>query len=492
MERKTFAEELAQFVVNLKYEQIPSRIIKKAKEQILGVLAALYAGSQTLPGKIMVKTIKDWGDREEASLIPSGFMTSVRSAVLGNSSVGVALDYVDYLLSGHTGISAVPVSLAIGEKLERSGKEVLVAQILANEIEGRLGTSVFVGPQNGQCWSYIHLIGGAVAAGRLLDLDEAQIANAIGIALSQSIFTILRGFMGPHSKLLTTGAPSQLGVQAAYLAMNGFTGAADIIENPIGFCNLMADIPLKFVVTDALGKAWVTDTLCYKIYPGCAYIDGMADCIQKILAKNPNLNSDDIEEIIVYSSVLTSVMNDLALPYTSLDHLQKEKSHVALNFSIPYNAAVMLIDKELTPNQFTQDRILDPKVHELAKKVRIEADLATSLDLLEALPSIRLPSLKDLVNGKFSLKDANLEKVKVGFGAKVKIKLRDETVYKATQKTPLGTPGNYIPLERKYRQEAKAVKFPKEKIDNAIHVVNNLENVPNIKELIREVTHTEP
>ena len=484
----TLAEQIADFVVNLKFEEIPQRVIKKAKEQILGVLGALYAGSQTLPGKIIINTVKEWGDREEASLIPSGIKTSTRTAVLANSSVGVSLDYVDYLLSGHTGISAVPVSLALGEKLESSGKEVIVSQIIANEIEGRLGTSVFVGPQNGQCWSYIHLIGGAVASGRLLNLNENQITNAIGIALSQSTFPILRGFMGPHSKLLTTGIPSQLGVQAAYLAMNGFTGATDIIENPIGFCNMMADIPLKFMVNSGLGEAWVTDTISYKLYPGCAYIDGMADCILKILEKNPELNPEEIEEILVYSSIMTSIMNDLAIPYADLDHIKKEKSHVALNFSLPYNAAVMLIDKELTPKQFTEERILDPQVHELAKKVRIINDLSTSMDILEVLPSINIPSLKDVIKGKFSLKDANLEKVTVAFGAKVKIKMKNGKIYRASQKTPLGTPGNYVEMKNKYQIEASALNFPEEKIQNAIKIADSIEKLSNIRDFIHEIT----
>jgi 2-methylcitrate dehydratase PrpD len=488
MEKMTLAEKVAHFAVNLNYEAIPQRVVKRAKEQMLGIIAAIYAGSETLPGKIITKTVTEWGEREEASLIPSGLKTSVRTAVLANSSIAIALDYDDYLLSGHTGNSAVPISLALGEYLEKSGKEIIVAQILANEIAGRLGTSVFVGPQNGQCWSYIHLIGGAVAAGKLLGLDEPQITNAIGIALSQSTFPILRGFMGPHSKLLTTGIPAQLGVQAAYFAKNGFTGAADIIENPIGFCNMMADIPLQFMVTSALGEAWVTDTICYKLYPGCAYIDGIADCILKILEKDPSLNPGGIEEISVYTSILTSVMNDLALPYASLDYLRKEKSPVALNFSIPYNVAVMLIDKELTPKQFTEERILDPKVHELAKKVRIVNDISTSMDILEALPSINIPSLKDIIKGKFSLKDANLEKVKVGFGAKVKIKMKNGKVLRAAQKTPLGSPGNYVPLENKYRQEAIAINFPEGKIQNTIKLVDSLEELSNIRELISQFT----
>jgi len=484
----TLAEQIARFAVNLNFEDLPQRIVKKAKEQMLGIIAAIYAGSETLPGKIITKTVQDWGDREEASLIPSGFKTSVRTAILANSSIAIALDYDDYLLSGHTGNSAVPVSLALGEKLEKTGKEILSAQILANEIEGRLGTSVFVGPQNGQCWSYIHLIGGAVAAGKLLGLEQSQMTNAIGISLSTSTFPILRGFFGPNSKLLTTGIPAQLGVQAAFFAMNGFTGAADIIENPIGFCNMMADIPLQFMVTSALGEAWVTDTICYKLYPGCAYIDGIADCMVKILERNPSLNPDGIEEITVYSSILTSVMNDLAIPYASLEYLQKEKSPVALNFSIPYNVAVMLIDKELTPKQFTEERILDPKVHELAKKVRIMNDISTSMDILEALPSINIPSLREIIKGKFSLKDANLEKIKVGFGAKVKIKMKNGKILRSAQKTPLGSPGNYVPLEKKYRQEASAIKFPDEKIQNAIDLVDSLEQLSNIRELISHFT----
>ncbi|MHA1829965.1 MAG: MmgE/PrpD family protein, partial [Candidatus Helarchaeota archaeon] len=103
MTKNTVAEDIAEFVVNLKYKDIPNRIIKKAKDQILGVIAAIYAGSLTDEGKIIINTVKQFGDKEESSLIPSGFKTSVRSSVLCNSSVGVALDYVDYLLSGHTG-----------------------------------------------------------------------------------------------------------------------------------------------------------------------------------------------------------------------------------------------------------------------------------------------------------------------------------------------------------------------------------------------------
>ncbi|TFF85911.1 MAG: hypothetical protein EU551_03015 [Promethearchaeota archaeon] len=480
----TVAEEIAEFVVNLKYNEIPNRVIKKAKDQVLGVIAAIYAGAATKPGKIILDTIKQFGDKKEASLIPSGFKTSVRSAVLGNSSTGVALDYVDYLLSGHTGVSAVPVPFAVGESLGSSGKEVLIAQILANEIEGRLGTSVFLGPQNGQLWSYIHLIGGAVATSRLLGLNEDQTANAIGIALSQSTYTIFRGYFA-MAKLFVSGLPAQIGVQSAYFAKNGLRGAHDIIEHPLGFCNLMADIPLKFMTNSALGKAWVTDTLCYKIYPGCAYVDSIADCILD-LQKEVDIDYKKIKKIEVYSSILTTAMDDFAAPFTNIESLKKEGTHVALNFTVPYTIAATLIDKELTPKQFEEDRYLDPEIHNLAKRVKIIPESKMSLEILSALPSIKIPNLTDIISGKFSLADANLDKVVVAFAGAVKILMNNGKEYYKKQNIPYGAPGNPYNLQKKFSQEAKGI-LSEEKIKDSIAKIKDIDKLDNIKEIIDNI-----
>ncbi|MBD3229101.1 MAG: hypothetical protein GF329_13010 [Candidatus Lokiarchaeota archaeon] len=480
---KTVAEQIAEFVVNLEYKDIPERVINKAKDQILGVIAAIYAGSKTNSGKIIINTIKDFGDREESSLIPSGYKTSVRSAVLGNSCVGVALDYVDYLLSGHTGVSAVPASIAVAESNRSTGKDLLVAQIIANEIEGRLGTSVFLGPQNGQLWSYIHLIGGAVVTSKLLNLNEDQVANAIGIALSQSTYTIFRGYFS-MAKLFVSGLPAQVGVQSAYFAKNGLRGAHDIIEHPLGFCNLMADIPLKFMTNSGLGEAWVTDTLCYKIYPGCAYVDALADCILN-LQKETSIDYKKIDEIEVYSSILTTAMDDFAAPFTTIDALKREKTPVALNFTVPYTIAATLIDEELTPRQFKKDRYLDTEIHNLAKKVIIVPETKISMEILGALPSINLPSLHDIISGNFSLTDANLEDVIVAFAGAVKIKMNNGKEYYKKQKIPYGAPGNPYDLKKKFIQESKGT-ISEEKTNKSIKLIEKLETIDNIKELIKE------
>ncbi|MHA1595572.1 MAG: MmgE/PrpD family protein [Candidatus Baldrarchaeia archaeon] len=62
------------------------------------------------------------------------------------------------------------------------------------------------------------MIGSACAASRLLGLDKERIRNAIGIAAYQATFIAIRGFMGPHTKVLTLAVPAMLGVMAARLA----------------------------------------------------------------------------------------------------------------------------------------------------------------------------------------------------------------------------------------------------------------------------------
>src|SRR5437588_699622 len=124
----------------------------------------------------------------------------------------------------------VVASLAVGEALGRSGREVLTALVAANELGGRLGGACLIGPQNGQLWTYIHQLGGAAATSRLLGLDARTTGHALGIALSQPAFGLWPGFMGPDSKLITAAEPLRSGIRAAYLANAGVTGPAEPLE----------------------------------------------------------------------------------------------------------------------------------------------------------------------------------------------------------------------------------------------------------------------
>jgi 2-methylcitrate dehydratase PrpD len=177
-------ERIAEWVAQVQFADVPRRVTEEAKNQILSVIAAVHAGHFSEVGRIVSRTVKEWSGGKEATMIPSGERTSLYNAIFANTALSAALDYDDYLLGGHTGHSAVLVTLALAEKIGCSGKDFLLAQTLANEIEGRVGASVPSRPLHDQVASFIHLIGAAVVAAKLLDLVPSQIRSAIGLAMA--------------------------------------------------------------------------------------------------------------------------------------------------------------------------------------------------------------------------------------------------------------------------------------------------------------------
>jgi len=191
----TKAENMAEWILSVSFDEIPQKVIKIAKQQLLGMLGACFAGSTTNGGQILLETIKSYDSKPEATIFPSGIQTSVLNALYANAAFALALDYDDYLGTVHTGTSAYSTSLALGEKLDISGKEYLTGLIIGNEIGGRVGLAIYP-PGEGQMQSFIHTTEGVAIAGKLLGLSKSELVNAFGIALYQSPVTIPAGFLG--------------------------------------------------------------------------------------------------------------------------------------------------------------------------------------------------------------------------------------------------------------------------------------------------------
>jgi len=481
----TISQDLARFIKNVKYEDIPKNVVELAKDQLMSVLGSMFAGSKVKGCEIITKTaIEDLSSPEGVfTIIPTGQKVSMNEAIMANEANAIALDYDDYLAFAHTGVSTVPVPLTLSERVKMSGKDLIKAIVIGNEITGRVGASILIGPANGQLWSYVHLASACAIASQVFGLTEEQIANAFGIAMYISTVATYRGFMGPMSKLLTSSIPSKLGIEAVLLAKNGLTGALDIFESPLGWVNFTADVPIPSFINSALGEAWLTESIAFKMVPGCAYVSPIADCLNKIFEKEPNLDYKEIKEVTVRASLLMSAMDDLSRPFVNIEELKRTQSHIALNFYIPYNVAVMLIDKELTPKQLDEKRILDPKIYELAKKVKTISDIGSTGDTLSLVSSLDIKTENDELKANF--RKGQVGNLDMSFGAKMAIKMNDGKKYSAKVRSPMGSPKNRVPIEPKLKQEALYCGISEEKIEKMIKMIRNLENVEDIgKELI--------
>ncbi len=400
-DKSALIPQVAQWVSTLRYEDIPASVLKKARLQILSVLAAVHSSSHTDAGKRILAAVQAWDTGGPCSLIPSGKKASLLNAVFANTALSVAQDYDDYLLFGHTGHSAVLVALLLSERDGNSIQDCITAQVAANEIEGRIGASVLLGPHNGQAWSFIHLIGSAAASAKLLGLSAEKTAHAMAVSMYQPTYVLMPGFMGPDSKLLTPATPSMTGVQAALLAEQGFTGALDLLENRQGFFQNFSYYPLEFMVS-GLGRAWVTDTLAYKIYPGCAYIDTTVDAVLKIRddyqkQTGHELDPDQVKDVLVEATTLTTEMDHLSKVGEAFDVLNP----VSINFSIPANVAICLLKGRLSGENLEPANLKahGDMIRRLADRVVLKHDLNLTAQMVGKMnETLDLPRLLKEIN----------------------------------------------------------------------------------------------
>lgn len=475
-------ESLADWIVGAKYEDLPRRIVEEAKSQTLSVIAAVHAGHFSEVGRTVRRAVQDWGGGKDATLVPSGERGSLANAIFTNSALSMALDYDDYLFGGHTGHTAVLVTLALAEKMGTTGKEFIVAQVLANEIEGRLGAAIYGDSVDTQCFSAAHVAGAAVSASRLLGLNKDQVRAAFGIALQQPGRSLQAIAFGTDARAVAVGMSAPLGVQAAQLAEKGLVAVDDIIENPKGFLAAFSDRP-QLGAFGGLGSTWLMDTLSYKVYPGCAYLDTTIDCILDIVRQH-SLDAKKVKAVHVAASGATVDMGQVVAAKLR----GPDTPPAALHHVLAYNVAAALIDRELTARQFTLDRIHDQAVWNLAERVHL------TLDGTMAQRAGDNSLIKRSQGGEalpFDLAAADLSRFRKSCGARVRVDMEDGRNFEAEEEIPVGAAGRSFDerrkaVEDKFRRETRYT-LRKERMERAVDVILHLEetNAAQLRELVR-------
>lgn len=397
----TRLEAIASWASALRLDDVPASARERARLQQRSMLAAAKAGESAEGVKRLHAAVRSAGDGSVA--------TAYR-----NAAASIAHDWDDYLYMGHTGHSAVWASRAVGEAEGADEDAVLRAQLAANEVSGRLGAALFLGPHNGQFWSTIHCPGAALAAGLLHGLDAECLAHAMAISLYQPPYGLWPGFMGPDSKLLTAAEPTAQGIRAADLAAEGFTGPLDVLESPRGLLAHLAFAPRPSML-DALGEVWLTDTLAFKPYPGCAYLQSAVEAVLRLRDEN-ELDAAEVGAIEVDGGYLTTGMEELA----RAPHL----TPVRVNFSVASSLAVALTAGRLTHEELSAAwlREHEPELRELAGRVRLHHDwdltLATIKGSADALPLAA--ATKDVPAGRWlsirrRMRETGMDELALGF-----------------------------------------------------------------------------
>ncbi len=378
----TTIEELASWAAALRFDEIPARVVEKARWQQASVLAASFAGLHDGGAqKVLAAARKQGGGATR--VIAGGFRAPRATAAVANAAVSCTFDFDEILLLGHTGHSTVTLPLTLGEELGAQWRDVVTAQVAGNEIAGRLGMATFLGPQNGQMQPHLHCIGATVAAGKLFGLDAPRMAHAIAVALAQPPAALWPSFLGPiEAKVLVAAHGTAIGLHAAELAAEGFTGALDLLDHPRGFFHRFTFAPFRRAL-GGLGRTWLSDTLQVKLHAACWYYQALVDGLVEAVAPIGPLEASVIKSVSCRVTFLadavdaTERVREKNVPLTANE----------VNFSIPALVAVTLLKGRLQPADLTPEKLaaMEADVRAVAARVKVTHDWTLSRRMMAAL-----------------------------------------------------------------------------------------------------------
>ncbi|MDY6821942.1 MAG: MmgE/PrpD family protein, partial [Deferribacterota bacterium] len=185
MNKISLTEYLCDFIVAVKYENLPKKTINIAKLSLLDFYGSTIAGSSTKAGKIFFDTFCDLGEKKESTILGSGNKTSSLIAAFINAGCSHILEFDDIHKGStvHPAAPIIPVCIALSEKFNLSGKRLIEAIVAGYDTAIRIGEAV--NPSHYYYWhntATCGVFGAAAAAGKLLDLNKDELVNALGNA----------------------------------------------------------------------------------------------------------------------------------------------------------------------------------------------------------------------------------------------------------------------------------------------------------------------
>ena len=344
--------QLSEYLIDLKYEDIPKEAIEKAKLCFLDYLAVYLRGLESENAKIAINTINELYDGKSNSL-NKGFINGIASHSLD-------LDDGHRLAQLHPGTVVFSTILALlSDKnldLNISGEEFFESIIAGYEIAIVLG--ILVNPdhrnQGFHSTGTIGSICSAAVVSKLLKLNLEQTEHSLGLAATQSSGLLEADHAGTMGKSLHVGNAVYNGILSAFLAKNGFTGGESLIDGKEGFIKAMASnvygefndengnifsLWISEFLDKTLNKFHINNVYLKK-YPFCRHIHSAIDSTLALKEDLNELNLDDLDNI---SSI------DIETYKIASEHDNFNPKNIQdLKQSLPYAVAISLVSNDLS------------------------------------------------------------------------------------------------------------------------------------------------
>ncbi|HXM92997.1 MAG TPA: MmgE/PrpD family protein [Candidatus Dormibacteraeota bacterium] len=449
---------VGKFVANTQYQDIPDEVIELGKKSILDGLGLALAGSKAQTGTLCRQYLENIGISDgKATVIGAARKTSSRFAAFVNgvsihaddfddTQLAVAKDRV-YGLLVHPTVPVLPALLALAERGNVSGKDLMLAYHLGVEVECKIAEAI--SPRHyqdgfhstGTCGPF----GSAAACAKLLRFDHPKILNAFGLAASQS--GGLRENFGTMTKPFQAGHAAESGVVTAELVALGWTAAEQILEADRGFFHAFGGSYDPAAIMDRLGKPWtfVSPGISLKPYPSGSLAHPAMTELARLMEAN-NIEATQVEKVDVGANHLMT---------TTLLHHQP-KTGLEAKFSMEFCMAILLLERKAGLSEFADSVVQRPDVQAMIRKINFFVDSEAESAGYDKMTSL------------------------------LKIHLQDGRVIAGRADFGKGSPANPMTFGEaatKFRGCADYAAWPKAKTEKIITFLMALESAPSVSAL---------
>jgi 2-methylcitrate dehydratase PrpD len=452
---------VAQFIVDTRTAQIPADVMHLGKRSILDGIGLALAGNAAESGHIVRAYLRTLGCPVDkgSTVIGSKMKVPARFAAFANGIAIHADDYDDtqlavakdrvYGLLTHPTAPALPPVLALGERDNRSGLDVLTAYQIAVEVETKVAEAI--NPRHYDhgfhSTATIGTIGAAAGAARLLGLDVEQTRRALGIGASQAAG--LRENFGTMTKPFHPGRSCESGIVAAEFARLGWTATPIVLEAGRGFFQAAGGGYDPASIDGKLGNPWTfaLPGISIKPHPSGSLTHPGMGLMLRLIRKH------DIKPAQVLK---VKVGTNRHMPNALIHH--RPKNELQAKFSMEFCMAILLLERKAGLAEFTDAVVNRPDVQKMVSKVEFGVHPEA-----EAAGYEKMTTIIDI-----ELADGRKISGRADFGK--------------------GSPANPMSddeLADKFRECAAWGKLPKANADKVVGMVFNLDKLKSVRELTK-------
>jgi 2-methylcitrate dehydratase PrpD len=440
---------LAQFIADINFDDLSSKVVEKAKFLFLDQLGCQLAFAALPWNEAIYNYVRGKKQSSKGCTVTYyGLKTNAEDAAFANAIFGHGFEMDDTELSSasHPGVTVIPPALAVGEMEKITGKEFITAVVAGYDVFIRVGLATRSMISRGfHTTAVLGPLGAAAATSKVLKLDVDKTLNALAIAASESGGLAEYTESGGSVKRVHAGFAAQSGLKAALLAKAGITGPTTVLEGRKGFCQAFANEYSLEEITTGLGKEFRILLTGTKPYCCCAAQHSALEAVSEIMK----------ESVIMPEEITKIRVSQKARDVRATGNIIVPQDIISAQFSGRFGVALRLIQGDNSFHDYSEENLRNPRILDIAKRTEYYID-----DNFEKSTSGNAP-------------------------ARVEIHLKNGSIHESTVRYAKGTIQNPMTKEElkdKFMELTKTI-LTKEYTKNIIDIVCELEGLDNLHEL---------